>query len=159
MPSPAAKLGIKCKFYRNTASYASPTWVAVTCISDASLEAAWDEGEANTRETRIKLAMKTMLALGFTAKLRASDVNDAAYTAIIAALLTDASLDLMILNGLETTTGVTGFRVACQVFSANEDQGLGAVVYDEVRFKPTPNVDSNYSSVLVTAGAAVYTAF
>lgn len=159
MPSPVAKLGIKCKALRNTASYASPTWSPINCISEFSVEAAWDEGEANSRETRIKLAMKTMLALGFTGKLRASNVNDANYTVIIAALLTDTALDLMILNGDETTNGVTGFRVSCQVFSANEDQGTGVVVYDEVRFKPTPNADSNYSSVLVASGAAAFTAF
>lgn len=154
-----AKLGLKCKLYLNTASFGSPTWTAVACVSDFALNAKWDAGEASTRESRMKLWLKTLLDLGFTGKLRASDTGDTSYTTISAALLTDAALDIMVLNGDKTTTGVWGFRAACQVHSANEDQGLGAVVFDDIEFKPAPNTDGNYSSALVTAGAPVFTAF
>ena len=157
--SAAAKIAIKAKLYRNTGTYGSPTWTELTCISDCSLEAAWDEGEASTRETRMKLALKTMLALGVTCKLRASDSGDAGYTAIIAASVADTQIDILILNGSSTSSSATGFRFTSQVFSANEDQGLGQVVFDEVKFKPTPNSDGNYNSALVTAGSPVFTAF
>lgn len=159
MPTPLAKLGLKCTMSLNGGSFASPTWTEVKSVSDFALKAAWDKGEANSRETRIKLALKTMLDLGFTGKLRSANSNDASYATIYAALLTDAMLDLMILNGPASQNGVTGFRVSCQVFSANEDQGLGVVVYDEIEFAPCPNADGNYSSVLVTGGAPVFTSF
>lgn len=159
MPTPLAKLGLKCTMSLNGGSFASPTWTEVKCVSDFALKAAWDKGEANSRETRIKLALKTMLDLGFTGKLRSTNSGDTNYATIYAALLTDTALDLMILNGPSTQNGVTGFRVSCQVFSANEDQGLGVVVYDEIEFAPTPNADGNYSSVLVTSGSPVFTQF
>ncbi len=154
-----AKLGLKCSLLLNTASFASPTWAAVTCISDFAMNAKWDAGEASTRASRMKLWLKTMLDLGFSGKLRASDTGDTSYTTIAAALLTDATVDILVLNGTQTQTGSWGFRAACQVHSANEDQGLGAVVFDDVEFRPAPNADGNHSSALVTAGAPVFTAF
>lgn len=159
MSTPAAKLGLKCKLYLNGGTFGSPTWAAVNCISDFSLAAKWDAGEASTRESRMKLWLKTMLDLGFSGKLRSSNINDTSYTTIAAALLTDATLDILVLNGDKVDTGAWGFRCGVQVHSANEDQGLGAVVFDEIEFKPAPNTDGNYSSALVTAGAAVFTAF
>jgi hypothetical protein len=159
MSSAAAKLGLKCKLYLNTGTYGSPTWSAVNCVSDFTLSAKWDAGEASTRESRMKLWLKTMLDLGFQAKLRNSNSGDTSYTTIAAALLTDATVDLLVLNADDTTNGAWGFRAACQVHSGNEDQGLGAVVFDDIEFKPAPNTDGNYSSALVANGAAVFTAF
>jgi hypothetical protein len=131
---------------------------AITCISDFQVAPKWDEADANSRETRLKLAFKTLLGLEVSGKLRSSNVNDATYTTIIAAITGDTQLDLMILNGGSTTNGVTGFRASFQLFDATEDQGLGAVVYDQVVLKPTPNVDGNYNTVLVASGAAAFTA-
>lgn len=158
MASAAAKLGLKCVAYLNSASYATPTWTAVVAVSDWKVSAPWDEGDASTRESRLKLALKTLLGLEISGKLRNSNSGDNNYTTIMAALVTDAQLDMMILNGNENTNGVSGFRASFQVFDGSEDQGLGAVVFDEIKLKPTPNADSNYNSVLVTAGAAVFTA-
>lgn len=158
MSTPTAKLGLKCKAYRNTNTFASPTWSAINCISDFQVAPKWDEAEASSRETRLKLALKTLLGLEITGKLRASDANDANYTAIVAAITGDQQLDLMILNGASTTDGVTGFRASFQLFDATEDQGLGSVVYDQVVLKPSPNTDGNYFTVLVGSGAPAYNA-
>jgi hypothetical protein len=153
-----AKIGILAVAYLNTGSYSTPTWVAVTSISDWKVGAKWDEGEASTRLSRMKLAIKTMVGIEISGKLRAANSGDATYTTIRAALVTDAQLDMMILDGPSGTNGVNGFRADFQVFDGSQDQGLNAVVFDEVTFKPSPNTDGNYNSVLVSGSAPVFTA-
>lgn len=158
MPSAGAKLGLKAVVYINTATFGSPTWSAVNSVSDLKLSAKWDEAEAATRESRVKLALKTMFGLEVSGKLRDSNSGDTNFLTVIAALLTDAQLDMMILDGGMAVNGVKGFRMAWQVFQGDQDQGLGAVIQNEVSFKPTPNADGNYSTVLVTTGAPVFLA-
>lgn len=153
-----AKLGLSCKAYLNVGNYGTPNWSAITCISDWKVSAKWDEGDASTRESRLKLALKTLAGVEVSGKMRSSNSGDTNYTTIKTALMADTQLDVMILDGTSTTNGVTGFRFACQVFDGSQDQGLGQVVFDEVMLKPVPNTDGNYNTVLVTAGAAAFTA-
>lgn len=153
-----AKIGILAVAYLNTNSYATPTWLAITSISDWKVGAKWDEGDASTRLSRLKLALKTQLGLEISGKLRSANSGDASYSTILAALVTDAQLDMMILNGPSATNGVSGFRADFQVFDGSEDQGLSAVVFDEVTLRPSPNTDGNYNSVLVASSAPVFTA-
>lgn len=150
-----AKLGIKCKLYYNTASFVTPTWVEITCVSDFTQSVEWDVAEVLSRLTRIKQGVKTMLGLSWSGKLKVSD-TDAAYQAIMASLVSDGALDVMVLNGDKTATGSIGYRCDVQVNSATEDQGTGVVLYDEIKFTPTPT-NNQPASVLVTAGAPVFT--
>lgn len=152
-----AKLGIKCVAYYNTGTYGTPVWTAITCINDFTQSVEWDEAEVLYRGTRVKQAVKTLLGLSWSGKLKVSD-TDTAYQAIMAALVSDSTLDMMILNGDKTTNNVIGYRCDVQVFSATEDQGTGVVLYDEVKFKPSPMGGNAPSSVLVTTGAPVFTA-
>lgn len=100
-----------------------------------------------------------MLALEITGKLRSSNTGDTTYTTLKTAFVSDATVDLMILDAAKDQTGATGFRAAFQLFDASQDQGLSVgAVYDEVTFKPAPNTDGNYTTVLITGGAPVFTA-
>ncbi len=150
-----AKLGIKAKCYYNSATYASPTWVELTCVSDFAQAVAWDKADVLTRATRVKMAAKTMLGLSWTGKLKVGDA-DTGYQAMMTAVLSDAPTDFLILNGDKATNGVIGYRCDCQVMSATEDQGTGAVLFDDIEFMPTPSVNVP-QSVLVTATVPVFT--
>jgi hypothetical protein len=153
----SARLGIKSGAYLNSGSYGSPTWTLVTCISDLSVKPAWKEADGSTRASRLELSVKTMLGLQITGKIRA-DSGDTNWTSIMAALLSDSPLDMMILNGLSTVNGTIGYRCDFQLYDASEDQGLNAVVFDDIMLKPTVSANSNYQTVLVTTGAPVFTA-
>ena len=152
-----AKLGIKCKAYYNAGTYGSPTWTEITCINDFKQTVDWEKAEVKYRGTRVKQSVKTILGLSWSGTLLASN-SDTAYQAIMAALVSDTTLDMMILNGDKTTNNVTGYRCDVQIFSANEDQGTGNVLYDEVTIEPSPMGGNAPSSVLVTTGAPVFTA-
>lgn len=150
-------LGINAKFYRNTGSRNSPTWVEITLISDLAVDPTWEEGDGSVRATPVKQFAKTQLALVINGKCRV-DLTDAGYLALKAALLSTSSIDLLILDGLGTTNGVTGWRCDWHVFGGKEDQGLGNVLFMEFTLKPA--VSSNLpQSAAVSGGVVVLTDF
>lgn len=155
MPS-NAKLGIKCATYRNTGTWAAPVWSEVTCIENWTVNPNWGSAEIKSRATRMVLNAKTLMGLTVSGRVLASDSGDANYTAIMAALMNDDTLDVMVLNGNSTANGVTGYRFEAQVFGGSEDQGPDVVVYDEIELKPAFTANKP-QSVTVTAGAPVFT--
>lgn len=150
------RLGRDAKLYLNTATFGSPTWVALDNVSDLTVTAEWDEVEASTRESKMKLKAKTLLGAEVGGKLK-FDLTDANTGTILDALLSDAVVDIMVLNAPSTVTGARGFRYECQVHAANEDQGLGAAIFEDIKFKPYPTANAKQSAK-VTAGAPVFTA-
>src|SRR4051812_29841402 len=109
-------LGILAKVYRNTGSYGSPTWSECALFSDVSVSPAWDEGSADARESRIKQVRKTMMGLDVTGKMK-KKIDDANYEAFMNALLSDAVLDVLVLDASKETVGSRGWRFDAQVFS------------------------------------------
>lgn len=151
-----SKLGISAVLYRNTASYGTPTWTAVTCVSDLAINPAWDEADGSTRGSRVKASAKTLLGLEITGKLKV-DGADEGYAAIADALLSDTPLDLMILDGGSTTNDVRGWRADFHVFSASQDQAMANVLFDDIVLKPAVSANPT-KSVVVASGAPVFSA-
>jgi hypothetical protein len=153
---PVPLLGIDCKAYLNTGVYATPVWEEVDCISDWSLTPGWAEGDASSRASPVQLTAKTQMTLEIGGKIQAS-LDGVSYLALNQAALSRTPLDMMILNGPKTQTGVTGFRADWHVFGGGQDQGLGAVLYDSVTLKPAASANIP-KYVTVTAGAPVFSA-
>jgi hypothetical protein len=150
------KTGLKCKLYRNSANYASPTWVETTIVGDLSVTAAWDWATAPTRESAIITGARTTLPLSAKGKMRCAD-TDANYIAFDDAFHnSSAVVDLMILNGDQNTNGVTGFRCEFEVVDWGEDQALAnALMKDfEVRPSATGNLPKRAK---VASGAVAFT--
>lgn len=149
------RLGRDAKFYLNTGTFASPTWSAVDQISDLTRGGTWDEIEASTRESVVKMGVAGMLDTAVTGKLKfvPGDTNQ---VLIADAFWARTTIDIMVLNGPNTTTGIRGVRFECQVMQNTEDQGLGTAVFGDLKFMPTPTTNSP-CSVKVVAGAAVFT--
>lgn len=155
--STAAYLGRNAKFYLNTGSYGSPTWSEVPNISDLTLNRAWDEGDASTRESAMKQAVKTLLDAAVSGKLKFT-IGDSNTTTILDALDSPTTtIDIMCLNGPQTTNGMKGVRYPAQVTQGNEDQGLGVVLYEDIKFMPTPTANPP-CTVKVVGSAPVFTA-
>lgn len=151
--TPKTQLGVLSNLYLNTGTYATPTFAPVTLVGDCTVSAPWDEGDASSRASRVKMASKTMLGLAVNAKILAS-LTDAGYTTILNALASDDVVNVMVLNGAMDVNGVRGWMFDAQVFKGDEDQGTGAVVFTDVDFKPcfTGNPPNH---VLVASGAPV----
>lgn len=161
MTQPAFQLGIKASLMRNTATYGSPTWLEITCVSDLAIKGDWDKAEGSTRASRVKRYAKTLFDLGFSGKVKV-DHNDSSYLALLAALYDDTVIDLMALDGDPTdstlTGSLSGFRFDAHVFKGEQDQGLGNVLFDSIDLMPALSGNSPVRvSVAVTAGVPVYT--
>lgn len=146
--------GIDCVLYVNTSGdYDAPTWTEADCIRDFKQTVSWNKGPAGTRKSRVNKSVKTTLDLSWSGSFE--NDGSAAAVAIKAATLSDDPLDLLILNGPLDEDGRDGFRVDCQVFKADQDQGRESVIYPEIDIEPTPS-DHEPKAVLISGGVPVY---
>jgi hypothetical protein len=153
----AAKLGIDSVLYYNTATYGSPTWTPITCVRDLVLNFSWDTVEAPSRASRVKTMAKTIVDISASGTLKVSD-TDTTYIAVWEKLISGTgNLDVMILNGVSTVTGVRGVRFDALVTQGNEDQGIGNALYLDVNFMPDAFSANAVKTAVVTAGAPVFT--
>jgi hypothetical protein len=150
-----AKLGLNAKLYRNTSTYEAPSWSEVTLISDLSVNPSWDEADASARESRVKQSVKTLMALEVSGRLKKKPL-DGNYEAFMDALLSDDVLDLLVLDGDKDTEGNRGWRCDFQVFSANEDQGMGNALYEEISLKPSITDHAAKAARIGSGGSLTY---
>lgn len=148
------QLGRNSVFYLNTGSYASPTWSVMANISDMTVAGEWDGADSSTRESVVKMEVPTMVDLAVSGKMKF--ITDSNTTTVVQAFFTRAVIDIMALNGPQTTTGNIGVRYPCVVKSRNEDQGLSVAVFEDVKFQPTPSASGPPCWVQVVAGAPVF---
>ena len=131
------RLGIRSNLWINSGTENTPAWNLLDLISDCNVNAPWDEGDASSRQSRVKMSEPTMLGLEITGKVRVknSELN-AAYLLMMAANRDDSPIDVLVLNGQMTENGVDGFRAYMKVFNWGEDQSLGVVLYKDFTLKP-----------------------
>lgn len=149
-------LGRNAKVYLNTGPFGTPAWAEIPQISDLTQAGAWDSAEASTRESAVKMGVKTLADLSVTCKMKfvPGDTNQA--TIIDAFFSPTATVDVMVLNGPQTVPGTYGVRYTAQVSQRDEDQGLGVGVFEGLKFEPTPSANPP-SSAKVVGSAPVFT--
>lgn len=154
-----AKLGVKCKVYRNSSLFATPDWEENKRISDATYTETPDEGIADDRGSRVHQFEPTMYAIEVSGKMRV-DPDDAEYIAFRDAAAQDLGLDLLILDGPNTEVGVEGCRGWFKVFGWGEPQELTTVLYRDFTLKPCVPQDDDTTPVqkaIVEAGPTLTT--
>ncbi len=150
----AMKPGIGGVVYRNTGTYATPSWTAQTLVKDAMVPSPYDFAEAGSRETRAKLYMKTRIDLQHKIVMRADDANAGVLAFRAAAVSATAVVDLLILDAPITIEGAHGFRSEYLVSLADEPQEIEGSIYDTFELK-TPWTTNGYpSSVIMGTGSA-----
>ncbi len=161
MPQPNYQLGIKAKILVNTGSFGSPVWVALSGISDLSLNPAWDKAEGSTRGSRLKKYAKTLLDLSISGKIKVDETDTSGYLLFLTALHSDTVLDVLILDGNPTDTTLTGtlqgYRFEAHVIKGEQAQGLGEVLFDSFELVPAMSANAaSWVSAAITAGSPVY---
>jgi hypothetical protein len=132
------KIGLDCKLYRNTGTYASPTWNEITNVADVTVQLSKGEADTSTRASGWKTRKGTLkdASIDFQLKFVPGDTD---FTALLASYTGNSSIELLALDGLLATTGSQGLRAVCEVFNFQQGQPLeGAVTFD-VSAKPTPS--------------------
>lgn len=138
------KTGFDCKLYRNTGTYASPTWTLIKEVADLRMPTLeWGAAEIKTRSSKFKAYLKTMFDVGveFDYLYKADNTN---FDYLRAAVLDpDQVIDFWIADGLAATPGTEGLRFHAQVFSMSGNQELESVNMQTFQLKPTYAVDDS----------------
>lgn len=152
----SSRLGIDSKVYRNTGTYGSPTWVAIDLVRDVQVNPSWNRSDGSSRASKVMAEAKTQLALALTLSVKVS-LTDTGYIALMDSFVDpDGVIDLMILNGGNTTNGVEGWRADFGVFTASEDQSIGNVLYRDFEIAPSAFATNATKRVVVSGGAATF---
>lgn len=137
-----AKLSEGAKLYINSGTYATPTWDEVDLVKDVQLNMEKGEADVTVRksggwtETADGLISAT-IDFGML-----YDTSDAQFNSIRSAFTGKTSIEVLVLDGAQDTTGNQGLRATCMVQSFNRSETLGEALMVEVSLKPTANDDA-----------------
>lgn len=145
------KLGLNAKLYRNTGTFAMPTWVEVSNIQDLELSDDMTEFDASVRGgSGFSEAEATLRNLELTFNMKNND--DQHMIALRTAYATRATVDLQVLDGPIATVGTHGVRARWKVFEFGKPQNLADGQMLNLRLRPAPNADGAPAEVTVAEG-------
>lgn len=140
------RIGLECKLYYNSGTYASPTWVEIVNAKDVTVPLTKGEADTSRRGTQWKTRKGTLKDASIDFQLVQED-GDGAFDALLDSFVNGTPIELLALNGASNEPGAQGLRAYCEVFNFQDGQALeSAVVYD-VSAKPTPVNDAEGDAI------------
>lgn len=133
----AVKLGLDAKLFRNTASYATPTWAEITNVRDVTLNLEAGEADVTTRGNNGWRATVATLKDGSIEFEMVWDSDDDDFTAIRDAFLNKTSVEMAVMDGSMATSGSQGLRASFMVTSFSRNEPLEEAITVSVTAKPT----------------------
>ncbi|MCC7085615.1 MAG: hypothetical protein IT427_11490 [Pirellulales bacterium] len=118
------RLGLEAKLYRNTGTYASPTWVEVTNVKDLTL--SLEKGEADVT-TRANSGWRATIGTLKDASIEFQmvwDTADANFTAIQEAFFDNTQIEFAVMDGGIAASGSQGLRATFDVLSFTRNEAL-----------------------------------
>jgi len=131
------KLGMDAKLYRNTGTYATPTWNEVLNVKDVTLNLEAGEADVTTRGNagwRANIATLKDASLEFE---MVWDTADDDFTALRTAFLSNGSVEFAVMDGDITTTGSQGLRATMSITNFSRSEPLEEAIKVSVTAKPT----------------------
>lgn len=120
----AIKAGWEYKLYRNTNTYASPTWNEVDNVKDLQMPHGGSADDVTIRRHgAYKASMLAQKEIGATFEMLI-DYDDADFTAFRTAHYNRSTIDVIICDGDITVSGTKGMRFVAAVTKFDEDQSL-----------------------------------
>lgn len=133
----AVKLGLDAKLYRNTADYASPTWVEVKNVKDLTLNLEASEADVTTRGNAGWRATLAALKDGSIEFEMVWDTADDDFTAIKDAYFGSTGIEFAVMDGDITTVGTQGLRALMAITNFSRSEPLEEAISVSVNAKPT----------------------
>lgn len=128
---PEHVLGKDCIAYRNTGTYGSPTWSAVTAMRDVNLSSEATKVDVSRRAIGNKQYAPAQLDIGVEANLVWKPADAGACEAIRDAHFNKTSIDMAFASGAIATTGTEYLRAEWGVFKFARGEELeGAMMVD-----------------------------
>jgi hypothetical protein len=130
-------LGYNAKLYRNTGTYASPTWSEMTNVKDLTLNMDLDEADVTTRASGGWKANVATLLDGSIEFEMVYDPTDANFTAVQTAFFSRSAVEFAAMDGPIATAGSQGLRATCMVKQFSVEEKLAEALTVKVTIKPT----------------------
>jgi predicted secreted protein len=135
-------LSQNAKLYRNTGTYASPTWDLIGNVKDLTLSLEKDETDVTTRASggwkEFVDGMKdATVEFGML-----WDTGDADFDAFQGAFINNTAVEVLVLDGLVATAGAEGLRATMMVKSFTRNENLGEALMVDVSLRPVKNANS-----------------
>lgn len=131
-------LSLNAKLYRNTGTYATPTWNEVPNVRDLTVSLDKAEADTSTRLGKFKTVRGSLRNVSIDWGM-VQDPADADWIALRDAFLNDTQVDLAVADGPIATTGTQYFRAVCEIMKFQMNQALTDVLMTDVSAKPTYN--------------------
>jgi predicted secreted protein len=130
------------KLYRNTGTYASPTWDLIGNVKDLTLSLEKDETDVTTRSSggwkEFVDGMKdATVEFGML-----WDTGDADFDAFQGAFINNTAVEVLVLDGLVATSGSEGLRATMMVKSFTRNENLGEALMVDVSLRPVKNANA-----------------
>lgn len=134
---PEFRLGLDCKAYRNTGTYATPTWDELTNTKEVTLNLDKSESDVTTRGNAGWRAVAAALKDGsIDLSIQLNPDSHADLTAFIDAYFNNTQVECAFMDGDITTTGSEGLRASFEVMSASRAEPLEEGVVWTFTLKP-----------------------
>ena len=131
------KLGMEARLYRNTGTYAAPTWVEVTNVKDVTLNLEKGEADVTTRANQGWRATVGTLKDASVEFQMVWDTNDAAFAAIQQAFFNNTTIEFAVMDGDITDPASEGLRATHDIFNFTRNENLEEAIMVDVSIKPT----------------------
>ena len=131
------KLGVDAKLYRNTGSYASPSWSEVSNVKDVTLNLEKGEADVTTRAANGWRASKGTLKEMTIEFEMLWLTSDSGFTAIKDAFLNNTTIEFLALDGSISVQGNQGPRAEMDVISFTRNEPLEEGMTVSVSLKTT----------------------
>lgn len=119
-------VGIDCKLYVNTGTYASPTWVEVVDARDVTMNDTRAEGDSSVRGYGMASVTPGQRTIQITFDMR-HDNDGTAYEAIKTAYDARTVLGVLLTDGPRATVGTEGFRLDTYVTAMTKNEPMNDV--------------------------------
>lgn len=156
----AQVFGFQCKVYINditgdggggSGSVATPSWRELNVISDATLDLSFTESDASIRAAGgFELMEPGLLQMALNSQMEWINDNSLCEW-LYAAFFARTALDLLILTGARTNPDARGVRGDFKLFKFPSKQDLKESVKNEIVFKPSRSIRSNFPATAVGA--------
>ena len=135
----AIRLGLNAKLYRNTGSYASPTWNEIGNVKDVTLNLESADADVTVRANNGWRATVPTLKDASVEFEMVWDTADEDFQAIRDAYLNNTTLEVLALDGPVSgagSTGNQGLRAVCNVTGFSRSEPLEEALSVSVTVKP-----------------------
>ena len=133
----AVKLGLDAKLFRNTGTYAAPTWNEIKNVKDVTLNLEAGEADVTTRGNNGWRATVATLKDGSIEFEMVWDSTDDDFTAIRDTFLNKTALEMAVMDGDVLAAGSQGLRASFMVTGFSRNEPLEEAISVSVTAKPT----------------------